>query len=327
MWTEGPFTPGQAWVDLILLANPFDSIMEIRGIKVAVKRGEVGWSENRLADRWKWSRSKTSRFLKNLQSDDQIKIKNAQVFIERAPKSATPIKSTPNKQKTIQETTAKQIDLIKSTPYEKTAQKIGKSPENAISITPDDSNSYKDSIPKITPKEQQKGQQNEQQKIKITTIISIVNWEEYQVDEQQKKQENEHRGRSLYKKEKKEKKEKDVENLFEKPKAKGKPKAKPEIKTAEHLSQDLEIKELKFKLKINEQAWGEFEAYRTRKRKPLEFHARKLNLRELKDCSFAEQQRIIDKTMRNEWTGLFGTGKSSQIPLNETIKYLTDDDN
>ena len=50
-WLSEPFTKGQAWVDLLLLANHKTGFIRKRGILVAVERGQVGFSERVLADR------------------------------------------------------------------------------------------------------------------------------------------------------------------------------------------------------------------------------------------------------------------------------------
>ena len=72
LWNEKPFSRGQAWIDLLLLANHKDNYIIARGIKVDIKRGQVGWSEVKLSDRWGWSRSKLRTFLKLLESEQQI---------------------------------------------------------------------------------------------------------------------------------------------------------------------------------------------------------------------------------------------------------------
>jgi hypothetical protein len=72
MWLTEKFTRGQAWIDLIMLANHKDGFIRKRGLKVPVKRGEVGWSELALAERWQWSRGKVRRFLKELKMVQQI---------------------------------------------------------------------------------------------------------------------------------------------------------------------------------------------------------------------------------------------------------------
>lgn len=72
LWLCEPFTRGQAWVDLLMLANHEDSFFYVRNVKVDIKRGEVGWSEPKLADRWKWSRTKVRKFLNDLEKEQQI---------------------------------------------------------------------------------------------------------------------------------------------------------------------------------------------------------------------------------------------------------------
>jgi uncharacterized phage protein (TIGR02220 family) len=66
LWTSEKFSRGQAWVDLIMLANHKKGFIRKRGIKIEVERGEVGWSERQLAERWQWSRGKVRRFLIDL---------------------------------------------------------------------------------------------------------------------------------------------------------------------------------------------------------------------------------------------------------------------
>ena len=72
IWTSEPFTRGQAWVDLILLANYREGYIRARGIKIPVKRGQVGTSQVTLTSRWQWSRGKVKRFLDELETDQQI---------------------------------------------------------------------------------------------------------------------------------------------------------------------------------------------------------------------------------------------------------------
>lgn len=59
MWTSEPFTKGQAWVDLLMLAE-----YETKG---EYKRGSVYKSKNFLAARWKWDKRKVARFLDDLE--------------------------------------------------------------------------------------------------------------------------------------------------------------------------------------------------------------------------------------------------------------------
>jgi len=72
LWKSEPFTRGQAWVDLLLLANHKEGFIRARGIRIDILRGQVGTSQVELAKRWKWSRGKVKRFLNELEVDQQI---------------------------------------------------------------------------------------------------------------------------------------------------------------------------------------------------------------------------------------------------------------
>lgn len=76
LWMDEPFTRGQAWVDMIGLANHKPGWIRKRGIRVDIPRGAVGYSERELAKRWKWSRGKVQRFLEELQKDLRIEPQN-----------------------------------------------------------------------------------------------------------------------------------------------------------------------------------------------------------------------------------------------------------
>lgn len=66
------FTRSQAWVDLLILANHKDNFYFLRGVKVDVKRGQIGMALENLAKRWKWSRGKAERFISELETATQI---------------------------------------------------------------------------------------------------------------------------------------------------------------------------------------------------------------------------------------------------------------
>ena len=72
LWLSEKFTRGQAWVDLVLLANYKPGYFRVRGIRVDVDRGQVGRSELALSERWGWSRGKVKRFLTELENDHRI---------------------------------------------------------------------------------------------------------------------------------------------------------------------------------------------------------------------------------------------------------------
>lgn len=67
-----PFTKAQAWIDLFLNANYQDGIIDIRGNVIDIKRGQIGWSELTMVKRWRWSKNKVRRFLKLLETKQQI---------------------------------------------------------------------------------------------------------------------------------------------------------------------------------------------------------------------------------------------------------------
>lgn len=79
LWYSESFTRGQAWVDLLLLANHEYGYFYKRGVKIEIQRGQVGMSELGLSERWKWSRSKVRKFLKELEKEQQIEQQKSNV--------------------------------------------------------------------------------------------------------------------------------------------------------------------------------------------------------------------------------------------------------
>lgn len=75
IWNDKPFSKGQAWLDLIGLANYEDGKTPYKGKVIACKRGTVYRSISYLADRWGWSRDKTRTFLNLLESDNMVRVK------------------------------------------------------------------------------------------------------------------------------------------------------------------------------------------------------------------------------------------------------------
>lgn len=68
LWGDKPFAKGQAWIDLLLMANFKDGQMMSKGMVVEIKRGQVFRTTDYLAKRWGWSRGKVLRFLKILEN-------------------------------------------------------------------------------------------------------------------------------------------------------------------------------------------------------------------------------------------------------------------
>lgn len=75
LWNGEPFSRGQAWIDLLLMANHQDGKMLLNGKLIDVQRGEVITSEVKLSERWSWSRTKVRSFLKTLSDEHMIQQK------------------------------------------------------------------------------------------------------------------------------------------------------------------------------------------------------------------------------------------------------------
>lgn len=75
LWQEKPFSYGQAWVDLLLLANYEDKKTIYKGEVITCKRGDVNFSISYLANRWGWSRKKAKNFINILESDEMVATK------------------------------------------------------------------------------------------------------------------------------------------------------------------------------------------------------------------------------------------------------------
>ena len=79
IWLDDkPFMRSQAWIDLIGLANWKDGIIHVHNVRINIKRGQIGHSEQTLAERWGWSRGKVRRYFSELKLDEQIKVINIQ---------------------------------------------------------------------------------------------------------------------------------------------------------------------------------------------------------------------------------------------------------
>ncbi len=79
LWDEKPFTHAQAWIDMLMLTNYKTGHIRPRGILVHINRGQLGWSRERLAKRWGWSRGKVKRFLSELETAGQIEQQKSNV--------------------------------------------------------------------------------------------------------------------------------------------------------------------------------------------------------------------------------------------------------
>ena len=82
-WLSEPFTRAQAWIDLLLLANHKTGHIRKRGITITVERGQVGYSEDALASRWRWSRGKVRRYLSELTRLSQVSRKISEKTVQK----------------------------------------------------------------------------------------------------------------------------------------------------------------------------------------------------------------------------------------------------
>lgn len=74
LWEERPFSKGQAWVDLLLLANHEDRKIMNAGQIMTYKRGTVSRSLLSLGERWGWDRKKVRRFMSVLEADGMLAV-------------------------------------------------------------------------------------------------------------------------------------------------------------------------------------------------------------------------------------------------------------
>lgn len=74
LWNKKPFSKGQAWVDLLLLAETYTHERLWRGNLTEFKKGDVCLSIENLANRWGWNRKTVKRFLSVLERDQMVSL-------------------------------------------------------------------------------------------------------------------------------------------------------------------------------------------------------------------------------------------------------------
>ena len=72
LWEDKPFSKGQAWIDLLMLANHADNKFLLGNELVEVKAGSFITSIEKLRKKWGWSNTKVVSFLKLLENDGMI---------------------------------------------------------------------------------------------------------------------------------------------------------------------------------------------------------------------------------------------------------------
>lgn len=74
LWEDKPFSKGQAWIDLLMLANYTEKKKPQNGEIIVYKRGSVNLSMKQLSDRWGWDRRTVKRFLDLLVNDSMVSV-------------------------------------------------------------------------------------------------------------------------------------------------------------------------------------------------------------------------------------------------------------
>lgn len=78
IWEDKPYSRGQAWVDLIQLANFENKKRLCRGEVITVERGYIDTTVSSLSSRWGWSRNKVKSFLNLLSKHEMISYSTAE---------------------------------------------------------------------------------------------------------------------------------------------------------------------------------------------------------------------------------------------------------
>ena len=78
LYMQKPFSRGQAWVDLLLLAEHKTQKKFWRGNLTEFRRGDVCLSILKLSERWGWSRNKVRHFLGQLEELEMVHLNGHQ---------------------------------------------------------------------------------------------------------------------------------------------------------------------------------------------------------------------------------------------------------
>lgn len=72
IWEKKPFSEGQAWIDLLLMANHAERKVPIGNELVVLQPGTIITSERKLMERWGWSKTKVRAFIGILEQDKMV---------------------------------------------------------------------------------------------------------------------------------------------------------------------------------------------------------------------------------------------------------------
>lgn len=77
IWQEKrKFSKAEAWIDLLMMVNHEDKKVPLGNELILVKRGQRITSIRQLCDRWGWSNTKVTQFLKMMQTDGMLTVKS-----------------------------------------------------------------------------------------------------------------------------------------------------------------------------------------------------------------------------------------------------------
>ena len=68
IWLDKPFSKGQAWIDLLFMANSKPTKLVYGNTIIELKRGQLHTSEIKLMARWGWSKKKVRAYLALLET-------------------------------------------------------------------------------------------------------------------------------------------------------------------------------------------------------------------------------------------------------------------
>lgn len=109
VWEDKPFSKGQAWMDLILIANHEDVVKFVKGRPHKFEKGTVSRSQRKLAEDWGWSRTKVIRFLHDLEATGMIEKKTTNYTVIKLV-NWDKFQNVQTKKKTTKNTTDKTTD-------------------------------------------------------------------------------------------------------------------------------------------------------------------------------------------------------------------------
>ena len=76
VWSDKPFSFGQAWIDMIRRANHKKAEILFSGKIVTIERGSFLTSQEKLKKDWGWKRKRFDCFVKNLKKSEMILVEN-----------------------------------------------------------------------------------------------------------------------------------------------------------------------------------------------------------------------------------------------------------